>query len=55
METELIDQEEKVCPLGICDGSGITVENPGCCGGCEICGTREEREVPCPCQSQKNE
>lgn len=31
-----------------CDGSGVVVENAGMCGGCEICGSREEREVPCP-------
>lgn len=38
------------CPLDICDGSGVTVENAGCCGGCDRCGSREEKEVTCPCK-----
>lgn len=36
------------CPLNICDGSGITIENAGYCGGCDTCGSREETEKPCP-------
>ena len=38
--------EEEVCST--CNGSGIMVENAGMCGGCEVCGNREEQEVPCP-------
>lgn len=39
----------KPCKLDICDGSGVTVQNAGYCGGCERCGSTEEKEVHCPC------
>ena len=33
---------------GTCEGTGVVVQNPGYCGGCERCGSIEEKEVPCP-------
>ena len=39
-------ETEEVCST--CGGTGVVIENAGCCGGCEHCGNREEREVPCP-------
>jgi hypothetical protein len=38
--------EEEVCDE--CNGSGIVTENAGYCGGCEVCGSTEARDVPCP-------
>lgn len=34
------------CPL--CAGTGEVIINPGMCGGCEVCGDKEERIEPCP-------
>lgn len=31
-----------------CNNEGKVVENAGYCGGCEICGSIEERLVDCP-------
>lgn len=34
------------CPT--CEGNGVVIINAGCCGGCDICGSAEEKEVSCP-------
>lgn len=33
----------------VCNGSGIYVENAGMCGGCEVCGNKEEILKLCEC------
>lgn len=30
-----------------CEDTGVVTINPGYCGGCEYCGSLEEKEVPC--------
>ncbi len=36
-----------------CDGTGVIVKNAGMCGGCEVCGDKEEKQTPCTCTLDK--
>ena len=31
-----------------CEDTKVVISNAGMCGGCERCGSNEERETPCP-------
>lgn len=45
---ELVKEEEEEAKCFTCDGEGIVTQNAGYCGGCERCGSTEEKEVECP-------
>lgn len=37
-----------------CFDTGLIIVDKGYCGACEVCGSREEHEVPCPyCNSKE--
>lgn len=48
LEESSSNNSEKEIKCTTCEDTGLVVENAGCCGGCDQCGSREEKEVPCP-------
>ena len=36
-----------------CSGTGEVLVNAGYCGGCEVCGSREEHMEKCICQIEE--